>query len=187
MPGHTPNIGWPYDPKRARALLAEAGFPGGRGFPETELFVWRGREQLGQAPLSQWRENLGVPLTLNASLDWEGFLSMLDQEPPSMWLGVWITDYSDPDNVLRAGLRRWTRSSWQHEGFIQKVEKARRLTDQKQRMVLYRAADRIAIEQASVLPLVHLRLHLLVRSWVRGIGAWSGGYGFWQDVVIESH
>ena len=36
MPGHSPGIGWPFDPERARRFLAEAGYPEGRGFPAVE-------------------------------------------------------------------------------------------------------------------------------------------------------
>ncbi len=185
--GYSPNIGLPYDPNRARALLAEAGFPGGRGFPEIALPVWRGREPLGEVPLSQWQENLEVPITLASSLDWASYLKMLDRELPHMWLGSWLTDYADPDSPLRLGMRRWTRGSWQNERFIDLVEKARRLTDQRDRMVLYQQADKIAIEQAAILPLIYLRQHLLVKPWVKKSPTSSLRNWFWQDVVIESH
>ena len=37
MPAHSPGIGLPYSPERARDLLAEAGYPGGRGFPTVDF------------------------------------------------------------------------------------------------------------------------------------------------------
>ena len=39
MPGHSPGIGLPYDPGQARRLLAEAGYPGGQGFPVVECLT----------------------------------------------------------------------------------------------------------------------------------------------------
>ncbi|NIU61783.1 MAG: peptide ABC transporter substrate-binding protein, partial [Pseudomonas stutzeri] len=59
MPGHSAGIGLPYDPEGARRLLAEAGYPGGRGFPAVETLSSRGSNEEGGLP-AQWRENLGV-------------------------------------------------------------------------------------------------------------------------------
>ncbi|MFN2243419.1 MAG: ABC transporter substrate-binding protein, partial [Anaerolineae bacterium] len=44
MPGHSAGIGLPYDPAQARDLLAEAGYPGGRGFPVAEWLSVSGAE-----------------------------------------------------------------------------------------------------------------------------------------------
>jgi ABC-type oligopeptide transport system substrate-binding subunit len=56
MPGHTPGIGVPYDPARARRLLDQAGFPGGKGFPEwvkgsaiRGLLYWRWKHAIIEA------------------------------------------------------------------------------------------------------------------------------------------
>src|SRR5688572_1971077 len=37
MPGYTPSTMAPYDPEGARKLLAEAGYPDGKGFPKIEI------------------------------------------------------------------------------------------------------------------------------------------------------
>ena len=51
-----------YDAQRARTLLAEAGFPGGAGFPRVRLLVNRNEQQrfVAQAVARMWRETLGV-------------------------------------------------------------------------------------------------------------------------------
>lgn len=51
-----------YDAQRARALLADAGFPGGSGFPRVRLLVNRNEQQrlIAQAVAHMWRETLGV-------------------------------------------------------------------------------------------------------------------------------
>lgn len=51
-----------YDAQRARALLAEAGFPNGSGFPRIRLLVNRNEQQrlVAQAVAHMWREILGI-------------------------------------------------------------------------------------------------------------------------------
>lgn len=52
-----------FDPAEARRLLAEAGFPGGRGFPRLELSGWTNATVL-EALQQMWREHLGVEVTI---------------------------------------------------------------------------------------------------------------------------
>jgi ABC-type transport system substrate-binding protein/class 3 adenylate cyclase len=56
MPGHTPGVALPYDPERARELLAEAGYPEGRGFPLVDFvtgYLKRGVAQQLSAQLTE--------------------------------------------------------------------------------------------------------------------------------------
>ena len=52
-----------FDPAEARRLLAEAGFPGGRGFPRLELSGWTNAPVL-EALQQMWREHLGVEVAI---------------------------------------------------------------------------------------------------------------------------
>jgi len=189
MPGHSAGIGLPYDPEQARRLLAEAGYPSGRGFPTVDLLMH-------VDPLSpiaseylraQWRENLGVE-TRGEAVEWAMFLDRLEKEPPHMVLWGWVADYPDPDSFLRVGLshiRGYTR--WQNETYDRLLEEARRITDKERRMKLYAEADKILVEEAPILPLTYMRSHLLIKPWVRRLPLSAIKWWFWKDVIIESH
>jgi oligopeptide transport system substrate-binding protein len=186
MPGHSAGIALPYDPGQARQILAEAGYPGGRGFPVVDLLT-RGVESESEYLQAQWRENLGVEITWEA-MEYEMFLDRLRREPPCLFRAGWSADYPDPDNFLRVGVndaRRYTK--WQNEAYDRLVEKARRVMNQRERMKLYRQADRILVEEAAIMPLSHGQLNLLVKPWVKKFPMSPMKVWFWKDVIIEPH
>jgi ABC-type oligopeptide transport system substrate-binding subunit/class 3 adenylate cyclase len=185
MPGHSAGIGLPYDPDRACRLLAQAGFPGGEGFPVMEFSAGHGTGPVGEYLKAQWQENLGVRIAWNTT-EWAVFQSLLETDPPPLFLLTWLADYPDPDSFLRVcPFREWTRCH--NETYTELVERARRVTDQKKRMVLYKQADKILVEEAPIMPLLYGRQHLLVKPWARQFPTSASRWWFWKDVVIEPH
>ena len=59
MPGHSPGIGLPCDLQQAQRLMAEAGYPAGKGFPVIKAVTPGERELLSKNLQAQWQENLG--------------------------------------------------------------------------------------------------------------------------------
>ncbi len=185
MPGHSAGIALPYDPERARELLAEAGYPGGRGFPIVDALAFHGTEPAVEYLQAQWRESLGIEIIWEI-MEWGMYLDRLDREPPHTCLAGWMADYPDPDNFLRVSpIRRYT--GWQNKAYDSLVEEARRATDQEERMRLYQQADRILVEEAAIMPLTYRRYHLLVKPWVKKSPTSPMKVWFWKDVIIEPH
>jgi len=187
MAGHSPGIGLPYDPEAGRRLLAEAGYPGGRGFPTIDALAPHRPLALPIVAYlqAQWLENLGIEVTWK-QMEWGRFLDRLSRKTPHMWLIGWRADYPDPDSFLRCSTWRGY-TNWQDEAFDMLVEGARRVTNQEERMRMYRQADRILVEEAPVLPCQYGRINLLVKPWLSRFPTSATGWWFWKDVIIEPH
>jgi oligopeptide transport system substrate-binding protein len=185
MPGHSAGIGLGYDPRQAQELLAQAGYPGGRGFPDVQALVSQGGAWVPVAERLQgfWRENMGIDLTWE-TLERAAFYDRLDSQPPHMFFYGWGADYPDPDSFLRLGpLLRQT--GWQHEAYAALVDRARAMTDQEERLAMYRQADRMLVQEAAIMPFSYARWHLLIKPRVQRFPTSAIKRWYWKDVVVE--
>jgi ABC-type oligopeptide transport system substrate-binding subunit/DNA-binding SARP family transcriptional activator len=186
MPGHSPGIGLPYDPEHASRLLAEAGYPDGLGFPVIDCLARDdpGHDLISEFLYTQWSEILGVQIAWE-EIEWGMFPNRWLNDTPHMWMTGWWADYPDPDDYLR--ILYWRSPAWQDPIYNRLVKRARRATDQQERMELYRQADLTLIEEVPLLPLTYLRFHMLVKPWVKRYHTSPLRWWFWKDVIIEPH
>jgi ABC-type oligopeptide transport system substrate-binding subunit len=187
MPGHLPGIGLPCNPRRARQLLAEAGYPSGQGFPVVECVARTDQVDLGAALQAQWEENLGVKIKWE-TVDWQAILARLGEQVPHLLIMGWMADYPDPDNFLRARIDHIQHQSrWRNEGYDTLVKEAQRSLDQGERIKLYREAEQILAEEAPILPIFHTSVRLLVKPWVTRFPTTGLREWFFKDVIIKPH
>jgi oligopeptide transport system substrate-binding protein len=188
MPGHSPGIGLPYDPERARQLLAEAGYADDLGFPPVEAFDFRWgplREGMRRRLQAQWQENLGVEIR------WQvvdlALYRKAQREKPGLFLNGWIADYPDPHSFLRQAAAPDILRRWENKAYEGLVAQASQITDQAERTQLYKGADRMLIEEAVIAPLSYGQSDILVKPWVSRYAVSPVIGAFWKDAVIEPH
>jgi ABC-type oligopeptide transport system substrate-binding subunit len=183
IPGHVPDIALPYNPAAGRRLLAEAGFPDGRGFPALTFVCEQTVSDQAAFLQAQWRTRLGVAVTIE-EVDWPTFVRRMEGERLPIYYSAWRADYPDPDNFLRVALQ-WRKTRWDDAGFAALVERARGLADPHGRLAVYAEAERRLIEAAAIVPLNYRRAYFLlkpriVRYPTSGLRPW-----FWQEVLIK--
>lgn len=184
IPGHVARIGLPLDPAAARRLLAEAGFPDGRGFPVFPLVCERSIADQVSFICEQWQRHLGITVAQEAT-DWPTFVRRMETERLPIYYSAWRADYPDPDNFLRVALE-WRKTRPDDAEFTALVERTRGLTDPAGRLATYAQAERRLIEQAAVVPLNYRRSYFLLKPHVTHYPASGLRPWFWQDVVIET-
>jgi peptide/nickel transport system substrate-binding protein len=142
---------YPYDPERAKKLLAEAGFP--NGFTTT---LWTPESGSGmQSPVAMStviQANLravGINATLQ-TMEWGAFLAKLRTKEQDLFALSWMAGNEDPDMVMYPLLHssQWTpggpnRALYKNPKFDDLLHQARISTDQARRTELYREAQRI--------------------------------------------
>ncbi|HWN14212.1 MAG TPA: ABC transporter substrate-binding protein, partial [Candidatus Dormibacteraeota bacterium] len=142
---------FPYDPERAKKLLAEAGLAS--GFSTT---LWVPESGSGmQSPVAMStiiQSNLkavGVNVTLQ-TMEWGTFLAKLRTKEQDMFALSWMAGSEDPDLVMYPLLHssQWTpvgpnRAMYKNPRFDEVLTQARLTTDQAKRAQLYREAQRL--------------------------------------------
>ena len=186
MPGYSPNAGLAYDPQRARALLADAGYRGGRGFPPIAFSLPQGFEALGEYLRDGWQRVLGITVRLEM-LPWEAYLARVQgADRPPVFLKGWVARYPDADTFLRASNFR-ALTGWQHREYEALVRRAGVLPDHDERLRLYRQADALLMQEAPIVPILYARRNFLLKPWVRTFPISPLKWWFWKDVVLFGH
>lgn len=147
--------GYHYDPSLARTLLAEAGFPGGRGVPPVRLLTVAVYSELAGF-IARELENIG--LDVRVEVVQKGLL--LEQTAKSQaafFLGSWIADYPDGENFMSVFYGKnpappnYTR--YKNPSFDRLYEMALSETNDSLRHSIYRRLDAMMIADAPVVPL----------------------------------
>ncbi len=104
IPGYDPSAKLPYAPDlaKARQLLAEAGYPGGKGMPEVTFDV-RGNNTLNRQIaefIVQEVAQIGIKAKPNTNT-FPAFLERSRRGELQFWNGGWVVDYPDAENIIQ--------------------------------------------------------------------------------------
>jgi peptide/nickel transport system substrate-binding protein len=181
MPGYPYDSvrGYRYDPSAARALLAESGYPDGKGLgPITlQLNAGGGRNvQIAEAIQGMIEENLGVSVRME-QVEFAQHLDRIDRGQAAFFRLGWIADYPDPETFLNlyygklvpkgTGISPINSTRFQNAEYDALFERAITTTDRAQRMDLYRQAEQVAIDNAPMLLIIHDEDYRFVQPYVR--------------------
>jgi oligopeptide transport system substrate-binding protein len=157
--GYTPPEGLPYDPERARRLLAAAGFPGGRGFPRfTYLFNSgagggaRTDEKIAVELQAMWKQELGIDAELR-SQEWKVYLATQRQLDYDTCRSSWIGDYNDANTFLDMFMSNNgnNRTGWKSARYDALVRRANEQADPRERERLLQQAEVLLLREDTVI------------------------------------
>jgi ABC-type oligopeptide transport system substrate-binding subunit len=180
-----------YDPELAKSLLAEAGFPDGKGFPELELWTRQGQiVREAEAIQHMLKDNLGITVTPK-DVERSLYMDNLGKHTITLGLIQWAQDYSDPTNFLDW----WTtqaRHTWKNEQFNTLIKQAAGELDPTKRADLYHQGEKILIEDVGAVFVGFPLSGELWQDWVTGLvvradGAKLHHSNFWNEISVAAH
>jgi oligopeptide transport system substrate-binding protein len=169
--GYESPPGAPFDAERARQLLADAGYPGGRGLPTIEILYndMDAHKTIAEAIQQMWRTNLGIDTRLRA-LEWGVYLDTTHKLQYDVARAGWIADYADPNTFLdmfQTGNEN-NQTGWSHAEYDRLIREAAVEADPDKRMAMFAEAEAILLDEQPIIPIYFRVSKNLVQPHVKG-------------------
>ena len=158
--------------KKAKKLLAEAGYPGGKGLPVITYDVTASTvaRQMGEF-FKQNMAEIGINIKVIQN-PWPELQKKVKTSTNMMFGMAWGADYPDAENFLQLlyGPNKApgaNGSNYDDPVFNTKFKKASIMQDSPERTKIYKELSKMAAEQAPMIYGVHRRIFTLNNKWLK--------------------
>jgi ABC-type transport system substrate-binding protein len=164
-----------HDPEAARAMLAEAGYRNGNGFPKVTLVT--GGSPYDEAVVTELERELGVTVD-QETMGFDEYFPRLDTDPPQMWFLSWIADYPGRNDFLGVLLGSDSVNNyghWRSDEFDAAIRAAGSTTDGATAAGAFDRAEAVVQRDVPVIPISYGTGWALARGGL--VGAGQNGLG----------
>jgi peptide/nickel transport system substrate-binding protein len=173
MPGFdsTKVKGYQYNPKLALKLLAETGYPNGKGMPEITLntsTTYKDLIEFIQGELNAIGIKVKVEVSPSSSLR-----DLMSKNEVNFFRGSWIADYPDAENYLSVFYSKNkvpfgpNYTGYFNKEFDRLFEQSYFENDKNKRFALYQQMDNMVMEHASVVPILYDEVLVLLQNNIK--------------------
>ncbi len=141
----------------ARKLLAEAGYPGGQGFPLVR-YLYTNRSDVDDKVAvelqSMFKNDLGISINLSKQ-EWSVYQDSLKNLDYDFARSSWVGDYKDPNTFLDMWLTGGgnNETGWGNKKYDELIDLASQEPDREKRFGFFREAETIVLTEAAICPL----------------------------------
>jgi len=182
--------GYDYNPDKVRALLAEAGFPGGKGLPEVTIHTTDNYKEQVEFIQSQLAEN---KIRVQISVEKPSILRQaVNNCDYNLFKKSWFSDYADEENFMSLFYSKNFAPQgvnffhYKNPEFDKAFEMVLTEKDPQKKIALYQKMDRLIIEDAPIIPLYYDQVVRLVSHRIKGLGSNSMNLLSLKTVVKEA-
>jgi ABC-type transport system substrate-binding protein len=185
IPGYDAQLkGLPYDPARAKQLLAEAGFPGGKGLPPLSVTVnpvTADYRMMAEPIAAMLKDTLGVGIDVQLQ-EFAAFTAAMNRRDalPAFMTG-WSASTLDSGYFHELWLYSKSplnRVNFESPAFDRLVEQANGAPDRARRIAFIKQADELIAKEVPLIPVMYTRFVYLVSPRVKGLEPVPLGLGF---------
>ncbi|WP_236860267.1 peptide ABC transporter substrate-binding protein [Candidatus Formimonas warabiya] len=161
------------DVTEAKRLLADAGFPDGKGFPALKILynTSESNQKIAEALQEMWKTNLGISVELT-NQEWGVYENSVRVGDFEIGRAGWTPDYNDAMTYLDM----WATSDlpiyytgWSNPEYDQLIQKAKSGSDLAERSKAMHDAEAILMKEMPVLPIYFYTNQNLYKPWVKGV------------------
>ena len=159
------------DPETARALLAEAGFPGGEGLGTIEILynTSESHKMIAEAVQEMWKVELGIDVVLT-NQEWAVFQETTNNNAfDDLARRSWIGDYNDPQTMLEIfeSVNGQNIGRYNSEAFDAEMAASRETMDAERMEHLYKAHE-VLMEDVACIPIYYYVTNMMFADSVEG-------------------
>jgi oligopeptide transport system substrate-binding protein len=173
IPGadYEPPNGPQFNPEEARKLLAEAGYPDGKGFPTISILYNTNdqHKKIAEFVQAQWKKNLKVDVVLD-NREWKTYLQDTHSINFQLARAGWIGDYLDPMTFLDMWITDGGNNNthWGKPEYDQLVKDAQNQGDKAKRIEIMKKMETMLNEEMPFLPIYTYVWFGLTKPYVIG-------------------
>ncbi len=176
------------DVAKAQALLADAGYAGGAGFPVVNIVCQNSDEQKLMAQIlgEMWKGNLGIQYTIT-TYESSTYWDELANGNFSVGRNGFTTDYMDPSSNLKVWVTgsNCSENGWDDPVYDKMVADASMILDPAQREAALIAAEKYICEQMPGMPMYTMVDDYLIKPELKGVIKNAIGHIYFEYAKFE--